>query len=107
MKRNFHSYDERRLTAVAKQAIEETQQAVESALTIRYGSPTQRLIAELGVYARRLATWTCDAEEIGEVRPLRDLLNDAALHIAVTSNLASAASAMSAGTAETAEQADD
>lgn len=77
----------RRLTAEATDA---SQREIADAISIKFGSPTHRLIAELGIYARHLETWTCDAEEIGDVRPLRDLLADAAMTLSIQARLASA-----------------
>jgi hypothetical protein len=87
--RRYEPFD-RKVQRIVDNAIEESLEEVASAVTIRFGSPTQRLIEELGVYARHLRTWTCDKEDIGAVRPLRELLNDAALFITIHCNVVSA-----------------
>jgi hypothetical protein len=89
---------EETLSRITTAAIEATQQEIALAFDVRFGSPTQQMIGELGLYARHLATWTCDEEEFGNVRPLRDLLADAALTITIQANLGTAAIASAAET---------
>lgn len=79
MIRRKHSYDDAAVERLTNSAIEESLGEIERGLSLRFGSPLQKLIAELGQYARHLQTWSCDAEETGDVRPLKELLNDAAL----------------------------
>lgn len=76
---------EARVARIGAEAISESIAETADQVTILYGSPTQRLVAELGLYARHLRTWTCDQEDFGAVRPLRELLNDAALTISLQS----------------------
>lgn len=94
---------ERKLERITAAAIEASQQEIALAFDIKFGSPTERLIGELGIYARHLASYTCDEEEIGNVRPLRDLLADAALALSIQAKLGTAASAIEAQRAETAK----
>jgi len=74
---------ERRVERIAREAIVNSLQAIEDAMVIKYGSPLDALTTELRLYAKHLRTWTCDTEEFGAVRPLRDLLADAALTISL------------------------
>lgn len=94
---------ERKLERITAAAIEASQQEIALAFDIKFGSPTERLIGELGTYARHLTTYTCDEEEIGNVRPLRDLLADAALTLSIQAKLGTAALAAGSRRAETSE----
>ena len=74
---------EKELDRLTKQSIEASLREIATALDLRYGSPTAKIVAELRLYVAHLRTWAFDTEEFGAVRPLRDLLNDAALIISL------------------------